>query len=63
MAKKDDGLLMILDFIETNWVAIFIVFLSFISFMIYNVINDVEYEKPNYKIQKIAIIEKLANMF
>ena len=63
MAKNDDGLLMILDFIEANWMAIFTVFLLFISFMIYNVVHEIEYEKPTYKVQKIAIIEKLTNMF
>ena len=63
MAKNDDGLLMILDFIEANWMAIFTVFLLFIAMMVYNIVNEVEYEKPTYKVQKIAIIEKLTNMF
>ena len=63
MAKGDDILLKILDFIELHWMAIFSIFLLFLGFMSYNVINDIKYEKPSYKVKQIAIIEKLTNMF
>ena len=63
MAKNDDGLIMILDFIEKYWISIFGIFFLFLSFMIFNTVYEIEYLKPKYKVQKIAVIEKLTNMF
>ena len=63
MAKNDDALIMILDFIEKYWILIFGVFFFLLSFMIFNTVYGIEYLKPKYKVQKIAVIEKLTNMF
>ena len=63
MAKNDDALLKIFDYIELHWMAIFTVFLSFVAYMIYVIVNDIEYEEPTYKVQQIAVIEKMKNLF
>ena len=63
MAKNDDALLKIFDYIELHWMAIFTVFLSFVAYMVYVVLNDIEYIEPKYKVQQIAIIEKFKNLF
>jgi len=63
MAKNDDALLKILDYIELHWMSIFTVFLSFVAYMIYVIVNDIEYEEPTYKVQQIAVIEKMKNLF
>ena len=52
MAKGDDVLLQILDFIELHWMAIFAIFIIFGIFMSYNIVNDVEYIKPTYKLNR-----------
>ena len=62
MAKGDDGLLQIFDFIEINWMAIFTIFLLLFIFMSYNIINDIKYQEASYEVKQIAIIEKLTNM-
>jgi len=63
MAKNDDALLKIFDYIELHWMAIFTVFLSFVAYMVYVVVNNIEYEEPTYKVQQIAVIEKFKNYF
>lgn len=63
MAKNDDALLKILDYIELHWISIFIIFLCFVAYMVYTIVNDIEYEKPTYKVQQIAVIEKMKNLF
>jgi|UniRef100_A0A6C0BYX6 hypothetical protein len=63
MTKNNDGLIMILDFIEKYWASILGIFFLFLSFMIFNTVYEVKYLKPNYKVQKIAVIEKLTNIF
>ena len=53
MAKNDDGLIMILDFIEKYWILIFGVFFFLLSFMIFNTV----YEKDN----KLQLFYKFKN--
>jgi len=63
MAKNDDALLKILDYIELHWISIFTIFLCFVAYMVYTIVNDIEYKKPTYKVQQIAVIEKMKNFF
>ena len=63
MAKNDDALLKILDYIELHWMSIFAIFLGFVGYMVYVIVNDIEYKEPTYKVQQIAVIEKMKNLF
>jgi len=63
MVKSDDAILQIFDYIESNWISIFIIFICLASYMVYITINNIKYETPEYKVTQIAVIEKMKNLF
>ena len=58
MAKDDDLVLASVKFITKHSLSITMVVLCLFMFLLYSVINNVNFEEPEYKVDKIAIMQK-----
>ena len=63
MAKQDDLVLASVTFITKHSLSITMVVLCLFMFLLYSVINNVNYEEPEYKVDKIAIMQKTSKIF
>ena len=63
MAKDDDLVLASIKFITKHSLSITMVVLCLFMFLLYSVINNVNYEEPEYKVDKIAIMQKSSRIF
>ena len=63
MAKDDDLVLASINFITKHSLSITMVVLCLFMFLLYSVINNVNYEEPEYKVDKIAIMQKSSRIF
>ncbi len=63
MAKDDDLVLASIKFITKHSLSITMVVLCLFMFLLYSVINNVNYEEPEYKVDKIAIVQKTSRIF
>ena len=63
MAKDNDLVLASIKFITKHSLSITMVVLCLFMFLLYSVINNVNYEEPEYKVDKIAIMQKTSRIF
>ena len=63
MAKDNDLVLASVKFITKHSLSITMVVLCLFMFLLYSVINNVNYEEPEYKVDKIAIVQKTSRIF
>ena len=63
MAKQDDLVLASVKFVTKHSLSITMVVLCLFMFLLYSVINNVNYEEPEYKVDKIAIMQKTSKIF
>ena len=63
MAKQDDLVLASVKFVTKHSLSITLVVLCLFLFLLYSVINNVNYDEPEYKVDKIAIMEKTSRIF
>ena len=63
MAKEDDIFLASLKFITKHSMSIVMIVLCLFMFLLYSVINNVNYDKPEYKVDKIAVVQKSTRIF
>ena len=63
MAKDDDLVLASVKFITKHSLSITMVVLCLFMFLLYSVINNVNFEEPEYKVDKIAIMQKSSRIF
>ena len=63
MAKQDDLVLASVKFITKHSLSITMVVLCLFMFLLYSVINNVNYEEPEYKVDKIAVMQKTSKIF
>ena len=63
MAKDNDLVLASVKFITKHSLSITMVVLCLFMFLLYSVINNVNYEEPEYKVDKIAIMQKSSRIF
>ena len=63
MAKDNDLVLASIKFITKHSLSITMVVLCLFMFLLYSVINNVNYEEPEYKVDKIAIMQKSSRIF
>ena len=63
MAKDDDLVLASVNFITKHSLSITMVVLCLFMFLLYSVINNVNYEEPEYKVDKIAIMQKSSKKY
>ena len=63
MAKQDDLVLASVKFVTKHSLSITLVVLCLFLFLLYSVINNVNYDEPEYKVDKIAIMQKTSRIF
>ena len=63
MAKQDDLVLASVKFVTKHSLSITMVVLCLFMFLLYSVINNVNYDEPEYKVDKIAIMQKTSKIF
>ena len=63
MAKQDDLVLASVKFVTKHSLSITMVVLCLFMFLLYSVINNVNYEEPEYKVDKIAVMQKTSKIF